>query len=476
MIDDNEQNKLSKKINSTGSEVDKKDSTPQKVVEVPKKDLKENKAPELNELASVPDGYLPSADNEEESQADMPIALLEFTSPTAAVINMPPTASAQYITWVIGALAVFSIIALCVFPLDKVVSAQGRLVSIDPPLLIQPYEASIIKSIDVKEGDFVSKGQILAHLDPTVQQADIENLKLQLDSSEAELNRLRAESNNKNYTVDLSNPYSVRQGENFLKRKLEYDAKIDGFNQKINEQNFQLKNFMATAAVLKGRLQVATDIHTMRKKLQEQQVGSRLSTLTSQDSLMEIEDKLISSQQSANSTQKKIASLEADKKAYVESWKAQVYKDLEEKDKEHSKNLGEYTKAQLRRKKVLMRAEQDAIVLTIAKGSVGSIINSGVPFMTLIPVGTGLEVEAAVEDQEVGYMKLGDKAIIKFDTFPYTQYGGAEAVITNVSADVFQPGDTAQDAANRRGSAPLQFREKPFYRVRMLVNVQLLNI
>ena len=472
MVDDNHKNQLPENVNSENN--NEKSSISNELTDNTEKKIKkisEKKDVSLpNDQTSIPEGYLPAADNETDSQVDMPITLLEFTSPTAAIINMPPTASAQYITWVIGALALFSIVALCIFPLDKVVSAQGRLVSIDPPLLIQPMEASIIKSIDVKEGDFVTKGQILAHLDPTIQQADIDNLVLQVESGQAEFNRLQAEASNQNYAIDPTNPYSVEQRNSFLKRKLEFNAKVDGLDQKINEQIFQLKNFNATSAVLKGRLQVASAIHTMRKKLQEQQVGSRLSTLGSQDSLMDIEDRLISAQQSANATQKKIASLVADKQAYIESWKAEIYKNLTAIQRQLAKDKGEYEKAQLRRNKVLMKAEQDAIVLSISKGSIGSVLNAGTPFMTLIPVGTGLEVEAAVQDADVGYMKLGDKAIIKFDTFPYTQYGGAEAVVSNVSADVFQPGETGQDMSNRRGAAPLQFREKPFYRVRLKIN------
>lgn len=471
MVNDNHEDQLPEDVNSKNA-ISKKDPSSQELANSKKEIQIKSKKQEVS-LASdneefVPDGYLPDADNADESQSDMPIALLEFTSPTAAVINMPPTASAQYITWVIGALALFSFIAMCVFPLDKVVSAQGRLVSVDPPLLIQPMEASIIKSIDVKEGDFVTKGQVLAHLDPTIQKADTDNLYVQVQSGEAEYNRLQAEANNKDYTVDPTNKYSLEQGENFLKRKLEYNAKVDGFDQKINEQAIQLKSYQATAAVLKGRLQVATDIHKMRTKLQEQQVGSRLSTLGSQDTLMDVEDKLITAQQSANATQKKIASLEADKQAYIEAWKAEIYKNMTEVQRQLSKDRGDYTKAKLRRNKVLMTAEQDSIVLSISKGSVGSVLNAGVPFMVLVPIGTGLEVEAAVQGEDVGYMKLGDKAIIKFDTFPYTQYGGAEAIVTNVSADVFQPGDTSQD--NRRGSPPVQFREKPFYRVRLKIN------
>ncbi|CAI3949674.1 Multidrug resistance efflux pump EmrA (EmrA) (PDB:4TKO) [Commensalibacter communis] len=417
----------------------------------------------------VPDGYyLPEADSDDSFQADMPIALLEFHSPTSAVINMPPTASAQYITWLMGGLATFSFIGMCFFPLDKVVSAEGRLISTETPLLVQPLEQSIIKSIDVKEGDFVTKGQVIAHLDPTLSDADIDNLKVQVGADKAEYDRLRAEADGKTYTVDPSDSYSVEQGNLFLKRKLEYDAKVAGFDQKIAEQQAQLKNSIASIAVLRGRVKVASDVHQMRTKLQQEEVGSKLSTLGSQDTLMDVENRLITAQQTANATAKRIESLQSERTAYIENWKGTVYKELNAAIKLYARDEGDYKKARLRKNKVMLKAEQDSIVLSITKGSVGSVLNAGVPFITLIPVGTGLEVEAAVSGDEIGYLKLGDKANIKFNTFPYTQYGGAEAILTNISADVFQPGDMTQET-NRLGNAPLTFRDKPFFRARLKI-------
>ncbi|CAK7193567.1 Hemolysin secretion protein D, plasmid [Commensalibacter sp. Nvir] len=425
----------------------------------------------------INDNYLlPEAGSDDSFKADMPLSLLEFHSPTSAAINLPPTASAQYITWLISGLALFTFIAICVFPLDKVVSANGRLISTATPLLVQSMEQSIIQSIDVKEGDFVSKGQVLAHLDPTLSQADVENLRLQVGVEQVEYDRLKAESENKPYQVDPANPYSKEQGNTFTKRKLEYNAKIESFDQKIQEQAAQLQDYIASAAVLKGRVQVASDVNNMRKKLQQEQVGSRLSTLGSQDTLMDVENRLISAQQSITATTKKIASLQADKTAYIENWRSTVLKDLIDAQKQLAKDKSDLQKADLRRNKVLLKAEQDSIVFSIAKGSIGSILSPGMPFMTLIPIGTGLTVEAAVSGEEIGYLKLGDHAIIKFSTFPYTQYGGAEAILTNISPDVFQPGDTTQES-NRLGVTPIQFREKPYFRARLkIVKYTLRNV
>ncbi|EHD13904.1 hypothetical protein CIN_12630 [Commensalibacter intestini A911] len=466
MVDDNKQDQLSK---GTSSDENNNQETLPQTQEAGASLEKTTQSSAVADDNNVPDGYfLPEADSDDSFGADMPQALLEFHSPTSAAINMPPTASAQYLTWLIGGLALFSFLGMCFFPLDKVVSADGRLISTATPLLVQPLEQGIIKSIDVKEGDFVTKGQILAHLDPTLSDADLESLRVQVGSEKAEYERTLAESKGETYTVDPSDPYSVQEGNLFLKRKLEYDAKVAGFDQKIAEEQAQLKNLIASIAVLRGRVKVASDVHQMRQKLQQEEVGSKLSTLGSQDTLMDVESRLISAQQSANASEQRIAGIESDRKGYIENWKGLVYKDLSVAERQYARDRGDYEKAKLRGNKILLRAEQDAVVFSISKGSIGSILNAGVPFMTLIPVGTGLEVEAVVAGDEIGYLKLGDKANIKFDTFPYTQYGGAEAVLTNISADVFQPGDMTQET-NRLGTAPMTFRDKPYFRARMKI-------
>ena len=54
-----------------------------------------------------------------------------------------------------------------VSPIDKVVIAHGRLVNPLPNIVLQPLDTSIIQSIDVRVGQIVKKGQLLATLDPT---------------------------------------------------------------------------------------------------------------------------------------------------------------------------------------------------------------------------------------------------------------------------------------------------------------------
>ena len=62
---------------------------------------------------------------------------------------------------------------------DMIVTAQGKLITTRPNLVVQPLETSVIREIHVKAGDRVNKGDLLATLDPTFSQADLDQLRKQ---------------------------------------------------------------------------------------------------------------------------------------------------------------------------------------------------------------------------------------------------------------------------------------------------------
>lgn len=419
---------------------------------------------------NAPRDFLPQADDPF-APGDLPPALLEFHSPSAALVNMPPTPAAQYITWLITGLMLASLIVMTVFPLDRVVSTPGKIVSTQQTLVVQPLETSIIRRIDVREGDYVHKGQVLAHLDPTVSNADIGNLKALSESYSAEVDRLTAEAEDKDYKADPSSPASTQQAATFLRRKAEFDAKVHDFEEQISAQTSDLQGAEASAAMYAARAKVAKDVHQMRMRLQADQVGSRLSTLGAQNDLMEVERSEINSQQQAASTRGKLRALAAERENYIQTWKAQIYHDLSDAQRKLSEAQSSYQKAQLRKSMTTLSANEDAIVLTIAKLSVGSVINSGAELMTLVPVGSGLEVEASLRGSDAGFVRLGDKALLKFATFPFSQYGGAEATVREISADSFGGQSSSHSgSAQAQPSTPDPSGTQTFYRVRLRVD------
>ena len=98
--------------------------------------------------------------------------ILEFQWPSTAIINAEAPPLARGIVWIIASLVFTMVLAMAVIPVDQVVSTRGVVVSQSSTILVQPLETAIVRSIDVREGQVVKAGQLLARLDPTFTTAD----------------------------------------------------------------------------------------------------------------------------------------------------------------------------------------------------------------------------------------------------------------------------------------------------------------
>src|SRR5208283_5235964 len=92
-----------------------------------------------------------------------------------------------------GALLACALI-LAVARVDRVISSTaGKIVSVDAPLVLQALDPSIVKSIEVRDGEVVEQGRQLATLDPTFAAADVNQLQQQIVSLNAQIAREDAE-------------------------------------------------------------------------------------------------------------------------------------------------------------------------------------------------------------------------------------------------------------------------------------------
>ena len=96
--------------------------------------------------------------------------------------------------FVLSGLLVSLIAIMVLTRMDRVITSQGgKIVPTQQVNVFQALDTSLIRSIDVREGQRVQKGQLLATLDPTFTSADVQQLKEQSTSLEAQIARDRAE-------------------------------------------------------------------------------------------------------------------------------------------------------------------------------------------------------------------------------------------------------------------------------------------
>ena len=400
-------------------------------------------------------------------------AVLEFQSPTKAIIAAPVPGAARGTIWMIGSMFAACVVAMWMIPIDRVVTAQGKVVSRTPMMVVQPLETSIVRSIDVTEGQSVHRGDVLARLDPTFTSADVGALQAQASSLQAEVARMRAEVEERSFQYSGVDPPMLLQAAIYTQRASERRSKLEFYHQKIDALASTAARSATDATAFRERVIVAQTVESMRKKLEALQVGSQLNALIATDSRLEIERSLSTAIKTGESAKAELAAMIAERDAYVQNWRVQVAEALSEGSRKLSDARESLNKALLRRQLVELHADRDATVLTVAKVSEGSVLQAGEQLVTLMPADAPLEIEANVAGRDNGFVHVGAAVAVKFDTLPSTQYGLAYGTVRIVSADSF----TAQDTTKgRSGSVPgSAANTEPFYRSRITLDRLMLH-
>ena len=364
------------------------------------------------------------------------VALLEFQSPTAALIAEPVPISARYTSYILSSLVLVTIILLAVFKVDRAVVTSGQVVSAAPNTVIQPLETSIVRSIRVRAGAIVHKGQLMAELDPTFAGGDDKSTTSQAASLDAEVARLRAELGGSAYASD-GTPYSDMQAAMFQQRKQEYEFHVQSLTAKIASLKAKVDQAQADMAFASSRLVGLRDAEQRRVELERLQVGSHLNTLAARDARLQMEGQFADAQKADEGAVRDLQAGVADLNDYKHQWTSDASQTLLQEERLLSDMRSQASKAQLRHQLVEIRAPQDGVVLSVAKVSPGSVMQGGDEFIRLVPIDAQMEVEAVIPGSTAGFVHVGDPVTVKFETFPYIQYGYAVGRVDTVSPDSF---------------------------------------
>ena len=77
------------------------------------------------------------------------------------------------------------------------------------------------------------------------------------------------------------------------------------------------------------------------------------------------------------------------------------------------------------------------MVLTVAKLSVGSVLKEGDTLFTLMPMNAPVDAEIKISSRDVGFVRVGDRCVLKIDAFNYMEHGTAEGKIRWISDNAF---------------------------------------
>jgi HlyD family secretion protein len=192
----------------------------------------------------------------------------------------------------------------------------------------------------------------------------------------------------------------------------------------------------------------------MRQKLQDLEVGSRVNTMLATDTRLTMAASLAHAESDAAQASSQLAAQQAERETFVQHWNGLNSQELADTRRKLVQARQEHAKANLHNQLVILTAPRDAVVLSVAKISVGSVVTSAEPLIQLVPLDAPLSVEADISGIDSGYVRSGDEVTVKFDTLPFLQYGSARGVVRMISADSFSPEVTPQEGSSTLPNRP----------------------
>jgi HlyD family secretion protein len=399
------------------------------------------------------------------SSAPTPRALIDYDFET--VLRVPP--KRRLVLWLMVGLIAAAAIALAVLKVDIVVSANGKIVTSDSEIVIQPVEMSVVRSIAVRMGQQVKAGEVLATLDPTFSLADVGELTARLRNLSATYDRLDAELAGRAYDPVDSNADELTQLDVFRKRHAEYAAKLGAAMRKTEQYKTDLSTHKVEVKNLEEQIRLASQAEDIYQQLVAKDLTSKLKLIDASQHLVDARSRLGTNLGEQQKLSEQIAGAEAERDGFVQEWQRKLSEDIAQNRSERDATAARLSKAKMRHELAVMMAPEDATVLEIAHRPPGSVLREAETLMRLVPTHPPLLFEVQIDTRDVARLHIGDRVTIKLEALPWQQFGLAYGELKALTPDTLSD-DNARETGEEGSSPDLrkEARQSPtHYRARI---------
>jgi hemolysin D len=355
----------------------------------------------------------------------------DWSDSLQSILEKPPASLPQRM--ILGGL-LFTVIvgAWSWFGFVKEVShAQGQLEPLGDVYKVQSSITGPVVSIPIKEGDQVRQGEMIATIDHQLVEKEIQQLeqslngyqqkllqtRLLIQQTQAELDTLQAiaSANIASRQHSISQEASVIQTSENILQHLQVDRQAQ--TQRLN----RLSELVEQGAFAEDHLfQVEQSLRERDRTITETQGNIQRS----RSAVAQLQAELT---ETGATAEKQI--IEATKQLQQLNIEAT---DLESRIKE-TKTLLEQSEAKLNQ--AMLVAPVSGVVSSLEVSNIGEVMQPGQTVAEIAPSSAPLVLSALLPSQEAGLVEVGMPANIKFDAFPYQDYGIVEGEVLSISPD-----------------------------------------
>ena len=281
---------------------------------------------------------------------------------------------------------------------DEVTHAEGRVVPSSHMQVVQNMEGGIVKSINVKRGDLVEKDDVVLSMESVQFSSEFDSKKQQVMSLMAKEARLLAEVN-----------------ETGLSYTKEFTA-MAGHYVSVETSEFETRKrrLHADLSLLESQVQSGQQELDIVRKLTERGLEPQIE--------------LVRTQARVDEARNKMESMRRQFKSESATELSRVVLELNPLRQTLPAYADKVNRTQV-------KAPLKGLVNRVMINTVGGVIKPGEPVVEIVPYDDNLVVEAQIRPQDIGFIRMGQSANVKFTAYDYSIFGSLKGTITNISPD-----------------------------------------
>ena len=372
----------------------------------------------------------------------------EFLPAAEEIVETPAAPLGALVVWLVALLLIVALVWSYFGRIDIVAVANGKISTEGSTKIIQPAVSGVVTNINVHEGQRVKKGETLLALDKTTAEKDVATANQSLSTARVERDILRRLAVGGNTDDIINNADLPDEAKAMLRqfassqtalsaaRQQAANGTISNYQQQL-QFNQQAKNQLETNAQnLKNRkaeiekqLPNANPVDKLRLQNELSNIDQRITSADS--AVLGQNQQLLQSQSALTQAQNQSQTQTAETNS---AFNNQIIT-AEKRIIELENNL---VKAKQILAQTTITAPVDGTVLSLTVKTIGGVVNAGQQLAQIVPEKAPLYIDAALDNQDIGFVKPGQRVVVKVATYPFQRYGYLEGTVENISPDAIQ--------------------------------------
>lgn len=340
---------------------------------------------------------------------------------------------------------VFMLVALIAWAamtdISEMAHARGEVVPAGLIHDVQHLEGGIVSAVYVRNGDRVSRGDVLVSFAPPASESELQQMQVRFATLSLEVERLQALLEGRSAAFGaLGEQYPVlarQQATILAAQRASFRQELSVLDEQLAQRRAEQQRQLNKAEALKTEIGYLHEQVKIRSELQGKGLVSRAELLATQTQLAETHraqrEARDSHLVSVNAAQEV-----AQRRRQLES---RFERDTQLEAGDVLAELAEVEQTVIRLKDKVKRldvvAPIDGIVQAMAITSINAVVDPGEVILRIVPVQDEMIVEARVSPKDIGHVQSGQAADVKVDSYDAARFGAVEARLLQVSPSTY---------------------------------------